>query len=415
LIDDVLSLSKIEADKLTLYETYFDLHRLLRDVEGILEPKAAAKQLQLAIARAPDLVQYIRSDEGKLRQLLINVLGNAVKFTATGRVTLRASSAPPEPSGEIALAIDIEDTGPGIDPEERDRLFQAFEQGNAGRNAAEGTGLGLAISRRFARLMGGDLTMSSEVGVGSTFHIRVLAQAAQASDLATRAGASALPVALAPGHPTYRIAVVEDKAANRELLLKLLEPLGFEVRCAVNGREGVELWRQWQPHLVWMDMRMPVMDGYEATRRIKDFPQGDRTVVISLTASTLAEDREAVLAAGCDDFVRKPIRAETLYAKLTEHLGVEFSYAAETDASVHAHPQEERNLSWQDCRDRVEQLPGDWVAELYYAAESLDEERVCQLLDRLPAERSELKVTLATLAQSVRFDRIMQLSQWAVA
>lgn len=416
LIDDVLSLAKIEADKLTLYETCFDLHRLLRDLEGMVQAKASAKGIQLLVDRAPDLVRYVRSDEGKLRQLLINLLNNAIKFTDAGRVTLTASSRTLEIPNTVAVDFAVIDTGPGIHPEERDRLFEAFEQGDAGRNSGEGTGLGLAIGKRFARLLGGDLDVSSAVGAGSTFHLSVRVNPVRVSDVRSGNRSRPFPVAIAPQQSSYRIAVVEDNPANRDLLVRLLQPLGFEVKTAHDGQVGVELWHQWQPHLIWMDMRMPVMDGYEATRHIKDFPRGERTIVIALTASTLAEDRDAVLAAGCDDFVRKPFRPETIYAKLTEHLGVQFRYPDRLNRRDEGAPSPEdtsSGVNWEQCRTDMAQMPKDWTVELFRAAERLDEEATYACIARIPSELVNLSANLSVLASSVRYDCIMELTRLA--
>ncbi|MEO1134758.1 MAG: response regulator, partial [Cyanobacteria bacterium J06639_1] len=317
----------------------------------------------------------------------------------------------------LQLDFAIEDTGEGISAEDLDKLFQAFSQGTAGVRSQQGTGLGLAISRRFIQMMGGDIHIESTLSEGSSVTFHVLA------DRAGKADSPALVpkhqvIGLAPHQPSYRILVVEDKWQNRELLVQLLEPLGFEVREAEHGAAGIDLCRSWHPHLVWMDVRMPVMDGLEATRHLKADPKLNSIPILALTASTLDDEQDLVLAAGCDDFVRKPFRAETLYAKLSEHLGVRFRYADEAlEANIAPNPllKSHREASnWQECRAQVKRLSADWVADLYRAAERLDEDLVSATLARLPAERDDVKTTIAALAASVRFDRIMELSKWAV-
>ncbi|MDY6784382.1 MAG: GAF domain-containing protein [Cyanobacteriota bacterium] len=352
LINDVLEMSKIEAGRATLNESNFDLYRLLRSLQEMLEVEAEAKDLQLRVERSPDVPQYIRTDESKLRQVLINFLGNAIKFTDKGRVILRVSSVnsnvplknngspprppvSPSPSPPIPqsphLHFEVEDTGIGIPPEDIERLFNAFAQTEAGRISQEGTGLGLSISKRFVQLMGGDIAVESKAGVGSLFKFDIAIALVDPSDVPD-SKPSRRPLGLQPGQPTYRILVVEDKLANRQLLVKLLVPLGFEVREATNGLEAIALCEQWHPHLIWMDMRMPVMDGYTATREIK-LKMGDRApIIIALTANAFEEDRTEALAIGCDDFVRKPCKEEILLTKIADYLGVEYTYEDYTDS-----------------------------------------------------------------------------------
>ncbi|OAD22293.1 two-component hybrid sensor and regulator, partial [Candidatus Thiomargarita nelsonii] len=314
LINQVLDLSKIEAGRITLNKQNFDFYRLLDDVEDMFQLRADDKHLQLLVDRSPDVPQYVQTDEVKLRQVLINLLNNAIKFTQEGGVSLRVSSE----AG--ALRFEIEDTGPGIAPDELDNLFEAFVQTAAGKLAEEGTGLGLAISRQFVQLMGGDMTVSSEVGKGTTFKFEIAIRVVKSSDIQSQQ-TSRQVIALAPGQSRYRILIVDDKHSNRQLLLKLLGPLGFEVRDCCNGVEAIEIWEHWQPHLIWMDMRMPVMDGYEATQRIKATFKGHATTIIALTASAFEEERAAVLSAGCDDFMRKPFKETDIFEMMHKHIG----------------------------------------------------------------------------------------------
>jgi two-component system sensor histidine kinase/response regulator len=271
LINDVLELSKIDAGGVTLQEESFDLHRLLDGLEEMFRLRAADKRLMLVFDRAPDVPQYVRTDQGKLRQVLMNLLGNAVKFTQEGGITLRVGKGPMGYSpraGSVLLHFEVEDTGPGIAPEELDAVFDAFAQTASGQASKEGTGLGLPISLQFVKLMGGDLTVSSDgmPGQGSLFKFDVQIELVDAADVPTSQPARRV-IGLEPdqraadGGP-YRLLIAEDREASRMLLTKLLEPLGFEVREAVNGQEALEIWEQWEPHLIWMDMRMPVIDGH---------------------------------------------------------------------------------------------------------------------------------------------------------
>ncbi|MFC2026304.1 ATP-binding protein, partial [Chloroflexota bacterium] len=224
------------------------------------------------------------------------------------------------------LHIEVEDTGPGIPPDDLEDIFNPFVQSETGQNSQEGTGLGLSISREYAELMGGTLMVSSETGVGSTFSLEIPFDTAEPS-MADGVIPSRRVVGLEPGQPIYRLLAVDDKETNRALLIKLLSPLGFHVREAVNGQEAIDVWANWDPHLIWMDMRMPIMDGYEATRRIKATTKGQATVIVALTASALEEDRAIILSEGCDAYMRKPFRENELFDTLQKHLGVKFVYA----------------------------------------------------------------------------------------
>jgi CheY-like chemotaxis protein len=286
-----------------------------------------------------------------------------------------------------------------------DSLFEAFGQTEVGRNSQEGTGLGLPISRQFVRLMGGDIKVSSAPARGTRFTFDVRVGLAEVTKVETRQPARRA-IGLAPGQPPCRILVVEDRAENRQLLVELLESLGFEVRSAVNGQEAISLWSTWQPHLIWMDMRMPVMDGYEATKQIKATRQGEDTVIVALTASAFEEERAIILQAGCDDFLRKPFREEVLLAKIAEHLGVEYVYEQEQPKSPQqaAVPAE---LTPQD----LAVMPAQWVAQLRYAALSADDELILELLKEIPQANAALGCALADLVSNFRFDRLAGLTQ----
>jgi CheY-like chemotaxis protein len=206
-----------------------------------------------------------------------------------------------------------------------------------------------------------------------------------------------------PAAGSYRLLVAEDREANRKLLVKLLAPLGFEVREAANGREAIEIWERWNPHLIWMDVRMPVMDGHEATQHIKATPQGQGTVIVALTASAFEEDRTALLLEGCDDFVRKPFREQEILDVLTKHLGVRFVYeGAEEEAKV-----AEDVLT----PDALAALPSEWVAELSRAARQADADLVLELLDPIREQHAPLANALASLVRDFRFDRVIALTQ----
>jgi PAS domain S-box-containing protein len=330
LINDILDMSKIEAGRLKLSSKDFCFYDLLDDVEMMFRSHAQAKQLQLLMERDGSAPRYVSADEGKLRQVLINLMGNAVKFTRTGGVTVRvrAETVVGSSVGDanaVRLVVEVEDSGPGIVEDELDRIFEPFRQSAANKEAG-GTGLGLALSRRIVELMGGSLTVKSQVGKGACFCFDVLVMPAEEAAQAKEQEAWEV-VGLEPGTGTFRILIVDDQKDNRDLLAALLAPLDFEIREVANGQEALDVFEAWSPHAVLMDMRMPVMDGYEATRRIKATEQGRTTPVIAVTASASDDTESKVLAMGMDGYVRKPLRTEEFFAVLGKCLGLRYVYA----------------------------------------------------------------------------------------
>lgn len=408
LINNVLNLSKIEAGKITLNPKDFDLHRLLADLEDMFTLKAGDKQLQLLFERDVAVPRFIHGDDVKLRQILINLLSNAIKFTKTGRVVLRVK-APNTGNSPLPLWFEVEDTGPGIATEDLDSLFEAFVQTETGKAAQEGTGLGLPISRQFVRLMEGDMTVSSQVGEGACFKFDIRVTEAETDAISTPPPSRRI-IGLAPKQPTYRLLVVDDKPLNRQLLSKLLEPLGFDLKEASNGQAAVDLCQDWHPHLIWMDMRMPVMDGYEATRQIKDrynalSPAEKAPVIIALTANVLAEERDVVLTAGCDDCVCKPFQEAEIFDKLSQYLGVQYLY---DDLAAPALPSEAHNDQGDELA-AIATLPKDISSRLKTAIQTSDLEIIDTLLDQLQPDQPQLAHALKQTLQNFEYERILAL------
>ncbi|MBW4574424.1 MAG: PAS domain S-box protein [Aphanothece sp. CMT-3BRIN-NPC111] len=410
LINDVLEMSKIEAGRIVLNTAPFNLHRLLQTLQEIFQVRTEAKHLSLQFEVAPDLPQYVLTDEGKLRQVLINLLSNAVKFTQVGKVTLRVSVVSEKKqgatdNGQRTIHFEVEDTGKGIAPEEMNNLFQPFVQTTSGIEAREGTGLGLTISRQFVRLMGGDIDFTSVVGQGSTFRFEVQVTLAEPPPEVALPFTRGRILKLASNQPVYRVLVVDDRRENWELLTQLLQAVGFETRTATNGQEAIAQWQNWHPHLIWMDMRMPVMDGYEATRRIRaQENEGSRCAIVALTASAFEEQQATVLAAGCDDFVRKPFREQVLFEKMAEHLGVRYIYE-EKQQEVRKNKEEELH----SCDLAV--MPAEWVAALNQAALTVDGEQILELIEQIPQSYSAIAEGLAELVRNFCFDEILALTQ----
>lgn len=440
LINDVLEMSKIEAGRIELHEHSFDLFRLLNTLAEMFQLKAESKGLQLIFERSQDIPQYVKTDESKLRQVLINLVGNAIKFTEKGSVTLRVllvinssnlanSSAiladkldditDEKSRGKIIIQFQVEDTGPGIAPEELSTLFAPFVQTETGKKSQSGTGLGLPISRQFVQLMGGDITVSSRLGKGTIFKFNIQIKFAEAREVPSQIPSKKV-IGLAADQPQYRILVVDDKWESRLLLVNLLSPLGFEVQEAVNGVEAISIWQNWQPHLIWMDMQMPVMDGYEATKQIKAIQksygeEGNHysecpvppPVVIALTASAFAENRATVLAAGCDDFVSKPFREELIFSKMSEYLGVRYVYEESQLEQKLQIP--EQTTNWQVSSEDLAAMPNEWIVQLYQAAKALDDETIVQLSAQIKNSDARIANCLVELSKKVRFDKITEL------
>ena len=343
MISDILDISKIEAGRAVLSESEFDLYRLLDELQQMFLSAVSDKGLRLIVEKSHNLPRVIRSDRLKLRQILINLLSNAIKFTKVGTITLTTYQTAPSASPDSRLPIltfAITDTGFGIAPADQNRLFEAFVQTQSGLTAYEGTGLGLTISREYVQLLGGQITVASTLGKGSTFAFEIPTVSLENSDASTALGAAqGRVIGLEPGQPTYKILVVDDVDLNRKLLIRLLSDVGFEVREAINGREAIALWQTWRPHLIWIDMRMPVMSGESATRRIKALDVAGKTRLIAITASAFSENKTAAIASGCDDFVSKPVRAAEIFEKMAQHLGIRYQYAETVSDSVERHHQ----------------------------------------------------------------------------
>jgi PAS domain S-box-containing protein len=430
LINEILEMSKIEAGRITLNETSFDLHRLLSSLYEMLQLRAASKGLKLIFHHSPDIPQFIKSDESKLRQVLINLLENAIKFTNKGTVTLRVLSNQggqetgdwalgtkhpiPNPQSLIpnsdSLHFEVEDTGLGIAPEEIDLLFEAFGQTETGRTSGQGTGLGLPISRKYVQLMGGDITVNSTTGKGSRFAFDIQVTIAEPSEIQPILKKRKI-IGLAPNQGEYRLLVVDDRFESRLLLVTLFTSLGFSVCEAENGQQAITMWESWKPHLIWMDLRMPVMNGFEATKQIKASPGGQETVIIALTANAFEEERQMVLQVGCDDFVRKPLQEDILLAKVSKHLGVQYICQEEGKNKQNVKQTTDIEPTVADLTTYLSQMSPAWLTQLHYAAASCSDDLIIELLEQIPPANATLASTLQDLADNFQFEQIMQLSE----
>ncbi|MGB3265186.1 MAG: response regulator [Microcoleus sp.] len=449
LINDILEMSKIEAGRIQLNESSFNLIRLLENLEEMFRLKAKSKRLQLKFEVAQSVPHFVNGDEGKLRQILINLVGNAIKFTETGSVTLRLKNKVEEnlaaenaelkstqtktadrgsensaPANfdcadsnsirpvSLRLQFEIQDTGPGIATEEMNKLFKPFEQTKSGYKSEQGTGLGLPISRKFVQMMGGDIVVSSIPDLGSTFSFDIQLGLAAPTEIEMLKPHKKV-IGLAPDQPEYRILVVDDRADNCLVIDRLLSPLGFLVREAKNGQEAINVWEDWQPHLIWMDMQMPVMNGYEATRQIKSHPLGKQTVIVALTASAFEEERKTILAAGCDDFMRKPFEAKTLFAIIEKYVGVKYIYE-EPVFDLENGNEISGIASNESVGLQLAKMPSEWLDNIYTAAHECYDDKIIRLIEEMPVEFTESAKCLNDLARNFLFDDIIELANSAI-
>ncbi len=391
LINDVLEISRIEAGRTGVVRAAFDLAATLATVTEMTRPRAEAKGLVFTISHPDPLPNQVVGDGHHLRQVLINLLGNAIKYTDQGQVSLNVSVLPAQ-----TLRFEVGDTGPGIAPDEQGHLFQAFYQTRDGIAKGEGTGLGLAISREFVRLMGGELILDSAPGKGSRFSFTLPLPATDDVPLASNGHRV---VGLAAGQTSPRILVAEDHPDNQQVVTQLLEQVGCQVRIAQDGHEAIELFQSWRPQLILMDMRMPVMDGYAATRAIRALAGGDKLPIVALTASAFEEDRGKILAAGCDEMVCKPFEEARLFDVIGRLLGLCFEYAQPSQARA------------TPVANDLSALPA-WIRQsLADTAITLDKEAILAIVERLRPEHPEEAELITGLVEDYRFDTIEALSK----
>ncbi|WP_448574226.1 ATP-binding protein [Trichothermofontia sp.] len=448
LINEVLELSRLEVGELRLNENIFDLHELLRNLEEMLQVKINAKHLELVFDCHLDVPHYIKADEHKLRQVLLNLLGNAIKFTEKGSITCRIYPlAAAQTSSDLPsiqpLQFEIQDTGPGIAADELHKLFQPFSQTQVGEATQEGTGLGLAISRRLVNLMGGNISVASTVGHGSTFSFSIPAQAV---DL------PAWPVELSD-HPAqgwmlestqYRILVVDFNWENRHFLEKNLTKIGCIVRTTNNSEEGFFLWQNWQLNLVFIDIQESTIEGYNLIRRIRDqedcmnidpeiittnvnqMPsessvcRKSSTILIATSMNIFSGTKAAILAAGFDNCLQNPFTKDELFMKLAKYLAIAPSQMPGRSLAQPRSPASPPGAASVSCgppRPTVDlaaalrTMPPDWIQQLSHAAIRGSDDRIAELLTEVPESQAMLRTCLADWSSNFQFDEIMSLIQ----
>ena len=402
LINDILELSKIEAGRSVLKPANFDLHALLNDMQMLFKERVQSKQLRFVVETANDLPQYVVADEQKLRQVLINLIGNAVKFTGEGGIAVRSRVDELNEDTKI-LVVEIQDSGVGIAENELGKLFNQFEQTSSGIKNSDGTGLGLALSRELALLMGGDITVVSEEGKGSVFTVKVVIRVGVSE---VREAATAKRVTgIDNPREDYRVLVVDDKDENRQVLTNFLKLAGFETLEAVDGADAVTKFEQWNPHLILMDMRMPGMDGYEAIRRIKSTEKGKHTPVIAVTASTFEDEKKKAFALEIQGYIRKPFREIELFATIGNVLGIQYIYEEETTADAQSRYLSNAGNVGKD----IAKLPENLVLQMKHAVESADIHLLSEHIKSIENDYPELSMHLSAQAGDFNYDYLAQV------
>lgn len=405
LINDVLEISRIESGRSSVKIAAFDLGDMLHELEDLMRLRVEAKWLAFAVKRCDPLPSWVLGDVHHLKQILINLIANAAKYTEKGHINLHVK---PDCTGDGHIVFAVEDTGPGIAASDQERVFQAFYQTELGMLKGDGTGLGLSISRQYARLMDGELSVASQMGQGCVFTLRLPLPGTAAPESATGSVQRAPIIALELGvqDTVPRLLVVDDKADNRELVYEMLTRVGFLVQAVEDGLQALAAFATWRPQLILMDMLMPVMDGYEATRKIRTLPGGADVRIVALTANAFEEDRAAILAAGCDEMLKKPVLETDLYKLLGTLLGIHYRHGVLRPTALEKIAAEASSTDLSD-------LPAPLLVELQRAAECLDVEAVRAIAARIAPKHAQTSHSLEALVDNFRFDRIVEWCEMA--
>jgi PAS domain S-box-containing protein len=404
LINDVLEMSKIEAGCVVLQPETLDFHRLVEDMVNMFRVRTEAKNLQLDLVMDKNIPRFIISDSGKLREVLINILSNAVKFTEKGGIVIRVNDISGKPEDKIKLLIEVEDSGCGIAKRDVEAVFTPFEQADKA-HWHEGTGLGMPISRQFARMMDGDLTIKSSAGHGSTFVFTFNAELSSEDKVKSVADENKASVtALAPGQKKYNILIADDDDSNLDLLMQLLKSIGFNTCEAHDGEEAVKVFKKEKPDAVLMDYHMPKADGFEATKKIKATPEGKDVPVIIVTASALDQSHESAVKAGADALIKKPYIEDDLLEEIKKFLHLKYVYdKSETSTEAVQGKEETINVT-----DTITNIPEKLLAEMRQTVLEGNQNNLLKLIDSKKINPKLAKV-LRTKAENFEYENLEKL------
>lgn len=390
LINDVLDMSRIESGKMEAHLEVFDFRTLIHDMETLFKGKAIESGLKFTVVADPNLPRFIQTDLGKLRQILINLLGNAFKFTKQGSVTLSAKYS------EECFIIEVQDTGIGIADEDQARLFTPFERAKIGEYVAGGTGLGLALCKEYAHFIQGAISFESQVGMGSKFCLSFKATVTTNDTVSDKINDRA--ITLKPNSTNNRILIVDDQPENRRLLVEILTPLGFETLEAVDGIDALQKSKEFQPHIILLDFLMPKMNGAETAKALREMDQNKGLVILGISASAYEEDRNSFLASGCNAFLPKPFMMHDLFQTIAKHAHVEFEEA----------PIDSVNAQF-DTHFDLNGLPQLWQQELKHALQLGNISQISTLANQICISHTQLSNWMLQKARNYDLDALKTL------
>lgn len=394
LINDILDMSKIESGKIEIELENFDLYQNLKDVVDMMKIRADKQDLQFSVDLDEHLSRYLRADIGKIKQILINIVGNAIKYTTQGGVSFRVKSEVSKDGDRAKLYFEVEDSGKGMSKDELERIFEPFVQVKSSKGVTEGTGLGLSITHKFIKLMGGEIDVESQIGVGTLFTFSIPTEIIDKSKVKIKQDRR--KIIGIEGDREYNILIVEDQRENRLLLRSLLNQVGFNSIEAINGKDALEKFKLNRVDFIWMDIRMPVMDGYEATREIRKLSKD--IVIIALTASLFKDQRESAISAGCNDLLHKPYKHEEIFQKMREYLNLEYIYSENIEAK-----QKSLNLNLENLLE----IPIDIRDRLIKAIIELEADSILSTIEEI--DSAEIRDYLFELAENYEYDKLLKI------
>jgi signal transduction histidine kinase/CheY-like chemotaxis protein len=397
LINEILDIAKIEAGQTALKFSDFTLTELFSELHNLFQERCEKKNITLSFNYQNSLPAFIHADKTKLRQILVNLIDNAIKATSHGTITVDIYYQ--ELSDYLSkLYIEVTDTGVGIPKAYIKDIFKNFACFNSNEYYEEGSGLGLSITQHFVHLMGGEISVDSKIGQGSVFKFSLLLDKIEGNQVETEIDNREV-IGLAK-QQQYRVLVVDNLSSNRYLLTSLLSPLGFEVKEAANGRQAIEIWQNWQPHLILMDMRMPILNGYRAIKMIKKSPIYP-VVVIAITASVFEEKKSQIIQAGCDDFISKPFSLTELLLMIKKHLGVEYIYQ---DSNL-----KELQSSCALNKASFHHLTDHLKKELYLAIQAVDINKIDLLIEKIAIQDQQLAQQIKDKIANFKYETLLEI------
>ena len=413
IINDIIDLAKIEIGRLTLEQNNIDFKSWLDRLEQNIQHQTQNRNCEFRLTRSQNLPEFICIDESRLKQTIKNLVEYSIQLSTnieTQQVFLEVDCSPIAKNADAtnksqSIHFEIRNPDYSVSRSPLNSLFDPVTAVKQKQQYSRSSSLDLPLSYRLARLMGGNITAVENIDSkqGIAFSLNVLAKIAIAEDVMVQPSVKRV-MGLKSERAEYRILIVDDSKTNRKIMSQLLEPVGFKVREAVNGKEAVEIWLHWQPDLIWMDLRMPVMDGYEATEQIKSYSKtpetANHTPILALSASTLEEDKYLFKKAGCDDFVGKPFSENVIFEKIAQHLGIQYVYESTKPTKY---------SDFKLTADSLGIMPKQWLERLEAAAVVLDRDLLIRLLEEIPPEHINLKNALQRQIDNFDFDLILNL------